>query len=46
MQLAGSASDSHNACGAVSAGARSRPRVKLTAVKQEPNAKGGLSIVG
>ena len=46
MQLAGSSSDSHNACGAVSAGARSRPRVKLTAVKQEPNAKHGLSIVG
>ena len=46
LQLAGSSSDSHNACGAVSAGARSRRRVKLTAKKQEPNAKGGLSIVG
>ena len=46
MQLAGSSSDSLNACGAVSAGARSRPRVKLTAVKQEPNANHGLSIVG
>ena len=46
MQLAGSSSDSHNACGAVSAGARSRRRVKLTAVKQEPNAKHGLSILG
>ena len=46
MQLAGSSSDSHNACGAVSAGTRSRPRVKLTAVKQEPNANHGLSIVG
>ena len=46
MQLAGSASDSLNACGAVSSGARSGPRVKLTAVKQEPNANHGLSIVG
>ena len=45
-QLAGSSSDSLNACGAVSAGARSRRRVKLTAVKQEPNANHGLSIVG
>ena len=46
MQLAGSSSDSLNACGAISAGARSRPRVKLTAVKQEPNANHGLSILG
>ena len=46
MKLAGSSSDSQNACGAVSAGARSRPRVKLTAVKQEPNANHGPSIVG
>ena len=46
MQLAGSSSDSRNACGAVSAGARRKPRVKLTAVKQEPNANHGLSIVG
>ena len=46
LQLAGSSSDSLNACGAVSAGARSRRRVKLTAKKQEPNAKGGLSILG
>ena len=45
-QLAGSSSDSLNACGAVSAGARRKPRVKLTAVKQEPNANHGLSIVG
>ena len=46
MQLAGSSSDSHNACGAVSAGARSRRRVKLAAKKQESNAKDGLSILG
>ena len=46
LQLAGSSSDSLNACGAVSAGARSRRRVKLAAKKQEPNAKGGLSILG
>ena len=45
-KLAGSSSDSLNACGAVSAGARRKPRVKLAAKKQEPNAKGGLSILG
>ena len=37
MQLAGSSSDSLNACGAVSAGTRRKPRVKLAAVKQEPD---------
>jgi putative transposase len=45
-KLAGSSPDSQNACGAVSAGARSGPRVKLAAVKQEPNAEHGLSILG
>ena len=45
-KLAGSSSDSLNACGAVSAGTRRKPRVKLAAKKQEPNAKGGLSILG
>ena len=44
--LAGSSSDSQNACGAISTGARSGPRVNLVAVKQEPNAKHGLSIPG
>jgi putative transposase len=41
--LAGSSSDSQNACGVVGSGARSGPRVKLAAVKQEPNAKSGVS---
>jgi putative transposase len=45
-QLAGSSSDSQNACGVASAGTRRKPRVKLAAVKQEPNAKGGWSILG
>ena len=45
VQLAGSSSDSLNACGAASAGA-TRPRVKLAAEKQEPNAEHGLSILG
>jgi putative transposase len=45
-QLAGSSSDSQNACGVVGSGARSRPRVKLAAVKQEPNARRGLYISG
>ena len=45
-QLAGSSSDSQNACGAASAGAKRKPRVKLAAVKQEPNAKHGVSILG
>ena len=37
-QLTGSSSDSLNACGVASAGAKRGPRVKLAAVKQEPNA--------
>jgi putative transposase len=45
-QLAGSSSDSQNACGAVSAGTRRKPRVQLAAVKQEPNAEHGWSILG
>jgi putative transposase len=36
--LAGSSSDSHNACGAASAGTKRKPRVQLVAKKQEPNA--------
>jgi putative transposase len=36
-QLAGSSSDSHNACGVAGSGARSGPRVKPAAVKQEPD---------
>ena len=36
-QLAGSSSDSQNACGAASAGLSRPAQVKLTAVKQEPN---------
>jgi putative transposase len=40
-QLAGSSSDSQNACGAASAGTRRKPRVKLAARKQEPNAWSG-----
>jgi putative transposase len=45
-KLAGSSSDSQNACGAISAGARPGPRVQLGAVKQEPNARSGLSTLG
>jgi putative transposase len=45
-QLAESSSDSHNACGVAGAGARSGPRVKPAAVKQEPNTEHGLSILG
>jgi putative transposase len=45
-QLAGSSSDSQNACGVASAGTRRKPRVKLAAAKQEPNAKGGMSSLG
>jgi putative transposase len=36
-KLAGSSSDSQNACGAASAGLSRPAQVKLTAVKQEPN---------
>jgi putative transposase len=46
VQLAGSSSDSQNACGAAGSGARSGPRVKLAAKKQEPNARSGLSRSG
>ena len=45
-KLAGSSSDSQNACGAASAGTRHMPRVKLSAEKQEPNARSGLSRSG
>ena len=45
-KLAGSSSDSLNACGAASSGAKRKPRVKLAAVKQEPNTRSGLSISG
>jgi putative transposase len=45
-KLAGSSSDSRNACGAVSAGTRRKPRVQLAAKKQELNAKGGVSTLG
>ncbi len=45
-KLAGSSSDSQTACGAASAGAKHTPRVKLTAKKQEPNARDGLSRSG
>jgi putative transposase len=44
--LAGSSSASQNACGVAGAGARSGPRVKLAAKKQEPNTRSGLSILG
>jgi putative transposase len=36
-KLAGSSSDSRNACGEESAGAKHKPRVKLSSEKQEPN---------
>jgi transposase len=36
-KLAGSSSDSLNACGAASSGAKRSPRAKLAALKQEPN---------
>jgi putative transposase len=45
-KLAGSSSDSQNACGVASAGTRRKPRVQLAAKKQEPNARSGLSISG
>ena len=45
-KLAGSSSDSQNACGVASAGTKRKPRVQLAAVKQEPNTKGGLSTFG
>ena len=52
-RLAASSADTRNACGAVSAGAKRKPRVKLAAQagsrtrkKQEPNASCGLSRAG
>ena len=45
-QLAGSSSDSVNACGAASAGAKRKPRVKLAAVKQEPNTNMACPYLG
>src|SRR5215469_7147335 len=44
-KLAGSSSDSLNACGATSSGTKRKPRVQLAAKKQEPNAKGGESML-
>jgi hypothetical protein len=46
VKLAGSSSDSQNACGVAGSGVRSEPRVKLAAKKQEPNTRSGLSILG
>ena len=46
VHLAGSSSDSQNACGVASSGTRHTPRVKLAVKKQEPNAKGGMSTLG
>jgi putative transposase len=45
-KLAGSLSDSQNACGAAGSGAKRKPRVQLAAVKQELNTKSGVSIFG
>jgi putative transposase len=45
-KLAGSSSDSRNACGVASAGAEHTPRVYLAAKKQEPNAEHGVSMLG
>jgi putative transposase len=45
-QLAGSGSDSQNACGVAGSGTRRKPRAQLAAVKQELNTKGGLSTFG
>jgi putative transposase len=45
-RLAGSSSDSQNACGAAGSGTRRKPRVQLATKKQEPNAEHGLSILG
>jgi putative transposase len=46
QQLAGSSSDSQNAWGVAGSGARSGPRVKPAAVKQEPNTRSGVSRRG
>jgi putative transposase len=45
-QLAGSLSDSQNACGAAGSGTKRTPRVHLAAVKQELNTTSGMSIFG
>jgi putative transposase len=45
-KLAGSLSDSQNACGAAGSGTKRKPRVKLVAQKQEPNTKPGVSRRG
>jgi putative transposase len=45
-KLAGSSSDSLNACGAASSGTRLAPRVQLAAQKQELNTMVGLSTCG
>jgi hypothetical protein len=45
-KLAGSSSDSQNACGAAGSGTKRKPRVQLAAKKQEPNSKGGVSTLG
>jgi putative transposase len=45
-KLAGSSLDSQNACGEESAGAKHSSRVQLSSVKQERNAKGGVSTPG
>jgi putative transposase len=45
-QLAGSSSDSQNACGAASAGTKRSPRVQLAAKKQELNTRGGPARAG
>jgi putative transposase len=45
-KLADSSPDNANACGAASSGTKRKPRVKLAATKQEPNAEPGLSRLG
>jgi putative transposase len=45
-KLAGSLSDSQNACGATGSGTKRKPRVQLAAVKQELNTRSGLSRCG
>jgi putative transposase len=45
-KLAGSSSDSQNACGEESAGTKRRPRVQLSSLKQERNTTGGVSTRG
>jgi putative transposase len=45
-KLAGSSSDSQNACGVAGSGAKRKPRVKLAAKKQELNAMPGMYRLG